>query len=140
MVGTAQTPIQLVNAWGANTGFWNLLAFSMQMALILVLGSAMASASVVKNFLAKIATLAHDPKSAILVTTFVSVICCWLNWGFGLIAGALLAKEVARRVHGVDYRLLIASAYSGFVIWHAGLSGSIPLTLSGGYTIGEVTY
>ncbi|MPM91773.1 putative short-chain fatty acid transporter [bioreactor metagenome] len=26
------------------------------------------------------------------------------------------------------------------MIWHAGLSGSIPLTLSGGYKIGEVTY
>ncbi|MBQ8589607.1 MAG: short-chain fatty acid transporter [Firmicutes bacterium] len=140
MIGTAQTPMQLVNSWGNSAGFWGLLSFSMQMALVLVLGSAMASASVVKKGLAKIATLAHDNKSAILVTTFASVICCWLNWGFGLIAGALLAKEVARRVPTVDYRLLIASAYSGFVIWHAGLSGSIPLTLSGGYTIGEVTY
>ena len=36
----------------------------------------------------------------------------------------LLAKEVVRRVPTVDYPLLIASAYSGFVIWHAGLSGS----------------
>ena len=140
MVGTDQGPMQLVNSWGNSSGFWNLLSFSMQMALVLVLGSAMASANIVKKFLAKIATLAHDNKSAILVTTFVSVICCWLNWGFGLIAGALLAKEVARRVPTVDYRLLIASAYSGFVIWHAGLSGSIPLTLSGGYTIGEATY
>ena len=75
--------------------------------------------------------LAHDKKSAILVTTFVSTICCWLNWGFGLIAGALLAKAVARRVRDVDYPLLIASAYSGFVIWHAGLSGSIPLQIGG---------
>lgn len=108
MVGTAQGPIALVNAWGNDKGFWGLLSFSMQMALVLVLGSAMASAKVFKNFLAKIATLANDKKSAILVTTFVSVICCWLNWGFGLIAGALLAKEVARRVRGVDYRLLIA--------------------------------
>ncbi|MFQ9918719.1 MAG: TIGR00366 family protein [Flavonifractor plautii] len=32
----------------------------------------------------------------------MSTICCWLNWGFGLIAGALLAKEVARRVKDVD--------------------------------------
>ena len=140
MVGTAQGPVDMINAWGNSSGFWNLLSFSMQMALVLVLGSAMASASIVKKFLAKIATLAHDNKSAIIVTTFVSVICCWLNWGFGLIAGALLAKEVARRVPTVDYRLLIASAYSGFVIWHSGLSGSVPLTLSGGYTIGEVTY
>ena len=140
MVGTAQGPIALINAWGNSDGFWGLLSFSMQMALVLVLGSAMASAQVVKNFLAKIATLANDKKSAILVTTFVSVICCWLNWGFGLIAGALLAKEVARRVRGVDYRLLIASAYSGFVIWHAGLSGSIPLQIASGHKIGEVIY
>lgn len=91
----------------------------------------MASAKACKKALAAIATLAHDKKSAILVTTFVSTICCWLNWGFGLIAGALLAKAVARRVRDVDYPLLIASAYSGFVIWHAGLSGSIPLQIGG---------
>ena len=70
----------------------------------------------------------------------VSTVCCWLNWGFGLVAGALLAKEVAKRVPTVDYPLLIASAYSGFVIWHAGLSGSIPLTLVTGAKFGEVTY
>ena len=112
----------------------------MQMALVVVLGSALASAKVCRNILRKIAGLAHSNKSAIIVVTAISVVCCWINWGFGLIAGALLAKEVARRVPTVDYRLLIASAYSGFVIWHAGLSGSIPLTISGGYTIGEVTY
>ena len=53
----------------------------------------------------------------------------------GLIAGALLAREVAKRVPTVDYPLLIASAYSGFVIWHAGLSGSIPLQLAEGYKL-----
>lgn len=140
MLGTSQGPIEMVNAWGNDKGFWGLLSFSMQMALVLVLGSAMASAKVCKNVLSAIAAAARDKRSAILITTFVSVICCWLNWGFGLIAGALLAKEVARRVRDVDYRLLIASAYSGFVIWHAGLSGSIPLTISKGYTIGEATY
>lgn len=137
---TAQSPIEMVNAWGNDDGFWGLLSFSMQMALVLVLGSAMASAKVCKNILGSIASTAKDKKSAIIITTAVSVLCCWLNWGFGLIAGTLLAKEVARRVRDVDYRLLIASAYSGFVIWHAGLSGSIPLTISQGYKIGEVTY
>ena len=122
MLGTQQGPVAMIKAWGNTSGFWNLLAFSMQMALVLVLGSAMASAKVFKRFLGAIASTAKNKKSAILITTFVSVICCWLNWGFGLIAGALLAKEVARRVRDVDYRLLIASAYSGFVIWHAGLA------------------
>ena len=135
MIGTQQGPLELVWSWGGQgevkDGFWSLLSFAMQMALVLVLGSAMASAKACKKALAAIATLAHDKKSAILVTTFVSTICCWLNWGFGLIAGALLAKAVARRVRDVDYPLLIASAYSGFVIWHAGLSGSIPLQIGG---------
>lgn len=142
MIGTDQGPLQMVDAWGRNDGFWNLLAFSMQMALVLVLGSAMASAKVCKKGLGKIASLATDKKSAILIVTLVSALCCWLNWGFGLIAGALLAKEIARRVQDVDYPLLIASAYSGFVIWHAGLSGSVPLQLGaeGGTEILGVMY
>lgn len=133
MAGTQQGPLELIWAWGGKgatkDGFWSLLAFAMQMALVLVLGSAMASAKVCKRALGAIASLAHNKRSAILITTFVSTICCWLNWGFGLIAGALLAREVAKRVKDVDYPLLIAAAYSGFVIWHAGLSGSIPLQI-----------
>ena len=142
MIGTQQSPIALVDSWGNSSGFWGLLSFSMQMALVLVLGSAMASAKVCKRILGAIASIAKDKKSAILITTFVSTICCWLNWGFGLIAGALLAKEVARRVKDVDYPLLIASASSGFVIWHAGLSGSIPLQMGaeGGTEILGVVY
>ena len=146
MVGTQQSAVELLWAWGGKgatkDGFWSLLAFAMQMALVLVLGSAMASANVCKKALGAIASMAHNKRSAILITTFVSTICCWLNWGFGLIAGALLAREVAKRVRDVDYPLLIASAYSGFVIWHAGLSGSIPLQIGaeGGTTILDVAY
>ncbi|MBR5390199.1 MAG: short-chain fatty acid transporter [Clostridia bacterium] len=140
MLATGLGPVDMLAAWGNASGFWNLLSFSMQMALVLVLGSAMASAKICKRALGSIASLARDNRSAILITTFVSVICCWLNWGFGLIAGALLAKEIARRVRTVDYPLLIASAYSGFVIWHAGLSGSIPLDLVSGKTFSETVY
>ena len=146
MIGTQQGPLELVWAWGGQgdvkSGFWSLLSFAMQMALVLVLGSAMASANICKRVLGAIASLAHNKRSAILITTFVSTVCCWLNWGFGLIAGALLAREVAKRVREVDYPLLIASAYSGFVIWHAGLSGSIPLQIGavGGTEILGVSY
>ena len=145
-LATWQNPWDMAWAWagkGVTTeagGMWNLLAFSMQMALVLVLGSAFASAPVIKKILGAIASLAKNKMSAIVVVTAVSTVCCWLNWGFGLIVGALLAKEVARRVKDVDYPLLIASAYSGFVIWHAGLSGSIPLSITNGYKIADVTY
>lgn len=137
MIATKMGPLQILNAWGSTDGFWSLLSFSMQMACVLVFGSAMASSRPIKALLKKVAGLAKNNFQAIFITAFVSTLCCWLNWGFGLIVGALLAKEVARRVPSVDYPLLIASAYSGFVIWHAGLSGSIPLALNSGYTIFE---
>lgn len=123
-----QTPIEVVEHWGG--GVWGLLAFAMQMALVLVSGSALAAAPVVKKGISSLASLPKSPAGAIALVTAVSAICCWINWGFGLIVGVIFAKEIARKLSGVDYRLLIASAYSGFVVWHAGISGSIPLTMA----------
>ena len=125
---TGMNPIEIANAWG--NGIWSLLAFSMQMALVLVLGTAFANAPAIKKLIAKLAGIPKKPASAIIFVTVVSMICCWLNWGFGLVVGAILAKEVAKKVAKVDYRLLIASAYSGFVVWHAGVSGSVPLQIA----------
>jgi short-chain fatty acids transporter len=130
MALTAQTPIQMLLNWAGGSGFWGLLAFSMQMVLVLVLGSAMAQAQVFKNLLSKIAKSAKTPARGIMITAFVAVVACWINWGFGLVIGALLAREIAKEVKGIDYRLLIASAYSGFVVWHGGISGSIPLKVA----------
>lgn len=123
-----QTPVEVVEHWG--NGVWSLLAFSMQMALVLVCGSTLAAAPVVKKGISALASLPKTPMAAIALVTAVSAIACWLNWGFGLIVGVIFAKEIARKLPAVDYRLLIASAYSGFVVWHAGLSGSIPLTMA----------
>lgn len=123
-----QTPIEVVENWGG--GVWNLLAFAMQMALVLVCGSTLAAAPAIKRVISSLAGIPKTPAAAIALVTGVSAIACWLNWGFGLIVGVIFAKEIAKRLAGVDYRLLIASAYSGFVVWHAGLSGSIPLTMA----------
>lgn len=125
---TGMNILQVADAWGG--GVWSLLGFSMQMALVLVLGTAFASAPPIKRLIERLAKVPKTPVQAIIFVTIISMICCWLNWGFGLVVGALLAKEVAKTGLKVDYRLLIASAYSGFVVWHAGCSGSIPLTIS----------
>ena len=102
----------------------------MQMALVLVTGSALAAAPAIKKGISALAGLPKTPAGAIALVTGISALACWLNWGFGLIVGVIFAKEIAKKLKGVDYRLLIASAYSGFVVWHAGLSGSIPLTMA----------
>ncbi len=129
---TNQTPMGMLLHWSGS--FWNLLAFSMQMALVLVTGHTLASTAIIKKGLKNLAKKSKTPLQAIVAVTIVSTIACFINWGFGLVIGALYARQLAKEVKGVDYRLLIASAYSGFIVWHAGLSGSIPLKLA---TAGE---
>ena len=124
----SQSPLEVIEHWGG--GVWNLLAFAMQMALVLVCGSTLAAAPVVKRAIAAMARVPRSAPAAIALVTVVSALSCWLNWGFGLIVGVVFAKAIARQRADVDYRLLIASAYSGFVVWHAGISGSIPLTMA----------
>ncbi|MBZ9567264.1 short-chain fatty acid transporter [Modicisalibacter tunisiensis] len=122
-----QTPLAVLRFWG--DGFWNLLTFSMQMLLVLITGFMLASSPPVQRQLARLAARAGTPARAIVLVTLVSLAASWINWGFGLVVGALFAKELARQIR-VDYRLLIASAYSGFVVWHGGLAGSIPLVIA----------
>ncbi|RTQ90574.1 short-chain fatty acid transporter [Lysinibacillus telephonicus] len=128
VVLTPSSPLDMVVYWG--DGFWGLLSFTMQMVVVLAAGHILANSPVFKRFLSSMASKIKKPSSAIMIVTFVSLVACWINWGFGLVIGALFAKEIARHVKKVDYRLLIASAYSGFIIWHGGLAGSIPLSIA----------
>ncbi|MFZ5968751.1 MAG: short-chain fatty acid transporter [Bacillota bacterium] len=128
IVLTGQSLMAMTLHWA--NGFWSLLAFSMQMALVLVTGHTLASTPSIKKGLRGLAGLTKTPTQSIFAVSLVSAVACWINWGFGLVIGALYARELSRQVKGVDYRLLIAAAYSGFLVWHGGLSGSIPLTLA----------
>lgn len=125
---TDSGPVEMVTHWG--TGFWDLLAFTMQMALVVVTGYVLANAPVIKNFLARLSKVAKTPVHAVMLVTFVSAIACLINYGFGLVVGALFAIHVARQVPSADFRILVAGAYSGFLVWHGGFSGSIPLTVA----------
>jgi short-chain fatty acids transporter len=122
---TPKTSLDLVNMWGA--GFWNLLAFSMQMALVLVTGHALATAEPIRKAMGRIASVAKTPVQGVMLVCFAAAIANVVNWGFGLVVGAMFAREVARRIPKSDYRLLIAAAYIGFMTWHGGFSGSVPL-------------
>ncbi|MGE1165962.1 short-chain fatty acid transporter [Peribacillus sp. SIMBA_075] len=128
LIFTDSGPYQMAQHWG--NGFWGLLLFAMQMVLVLVTGHVLASSRIFKRGLGALASMAKSPGQAIIIVSVVSLVASWINWGFGLVIGALFAKELAKKVENVDYRLLIASAYSGFLIWHGGISGSTPLTIA----------
>ena len=80
-----------INAWWG--GIWGILAFAMQMTLILVTGHSLALAPPVKRMLAGIARIANTPAKAVFLVALVAGICSWLQWGFGLIVGACLQSR-----------------------------------------------
>ena len=129
---------QMIDFWG--DGIWNLLTFSMQALLTLVTGYVLAKTPLVKRILHLISGVARTPGQAIVLMTVIALLSGWVNWGFGLIASGLFAREIAQRVKGVHYPLLVAAAYSGMLIWHAGLSGTIPLkvAVADGDSLGEL--
>lgn len=129
---------EVLTAWydgsGKGKGFWNLLAFGMQMCLILVTGHALASSPPLRRGLDWLARRAKSPESAIVVVSCSAMALGLINWGLGLIGGALLAREVGRRARSrqvpVHYPLLAAAGYTGMLVWHGGLSGSAPLKVT----------
>ena len=125
---TPTTPKEIVLHWG--DGFWKLIPFTMQMVMIFLGGYVFASTPFVKRFLDKLSKCIKTPGKAVLVVSIVSCVGCWMNWGFGLVVSGLLCRELARTVPKANFRLMVASAYSGFLVWHGGLSGSIPLTIA----------
>jgi short-chain fatty acids transporter len=115
--------------WGR--GFWELLEFTMQMALIVLTGYMVAVSPAASWLLELIAGLATGNRGAVALMALVSMGASWLHWGLGLIAGPILLQFLVRKHPRVDYRLAVAAGYLGSTCtWHAGLSGSAPLLMA----------
>jgi short-chain fatty acids transporter len=125
LIAPQGSPTMIVTSW--YTGIFAILGFAFQMILILATGHALAHAPAVARFLRRLVAMAHTPAQAVVLTFLVAAIASLLNWGFGLVVGAILAREVARQVR-VDFGWLVAAAYSGFAVWASGISSSIALT------------
>src|SRR5919202_114503 len=103
--------LDLVGAW--YKGLWNILTFALQMALILLTGYVVAQSGPVSRFLDWLASIAS-----------------LINWGFGLVVAAIMARFIGRRLENIDYAILVSAGYAGFIVWASGLSSSIALAVS----------
>jgi short-chain fatty acids transporter len=126
---TKSTTFQLVQYWG--NGFWVLLSFGMQMCLIIMTGYILATTPVFSKLLDKLAGLPKSPKGCIALMAAVSMGLAWINWGLSIVGSAVFVRFMVKKQKGVDYRLLVATAYLGLgTFWHAGLSASAPLLVA----------
>jgi len=122
-------PWRIVDSWG--DGFWTLIPFTLQMAMIIVGGYVLATAPPIFRAIARLAGWPRTAKGAVTLVALVAMLSSLLNWGFSLIVSAILAREVARRMPAADYRALGASAFLGLgTVWAQGLSGSAALQMA----------
>jgi len=131
----------LLDAWW-NGGLWKLLSFSMQMALVLVTGYALAASPPVRRAIDGLAALPRSAGTGAALVALVAVLTGLLNWGLALVVGALLARAVGRGLErrGVPchYPLLAAAGYTGLLVWHGGFSGSAPLKMTTAAAAAEI--
>jgi len=126
---TPSTLAQVVDAWGL--GFWELIPFTLQMALVIITGHVLATSPPIGRLIRAAAGRPRTPRQAVVLVTVFALLSSWINWGFSLIFSAVLAREVARRTEGVDYRALAAASFLGLgSIWAQGLSGSAALQMA----------
>jgi short-chain fatty acids transporter len=118
-------------------GLWNqnLLAFTIHMMLILVLGHILALSRPAQKIINFGLNFCHNTASAVFTITLLTIIVSLFNWGLGLIFGAVFARKIGEHFQKnnktLNYPLVGAAAYSGMMVWHGGLSGSATLTVAG---------
>lgn len=126
--------LSILSFWEA--GIWNndLLVFAYQMMLILVLGHVLVLSKPANNLIVKLSKNVTSTTSAVVLVSITTMLASFLNWGLGLIFGAILARKVGEYAQQnnipLNYPLVGASGYIGFMVWHGGISGSAPIKVA----------
>ena len=119
-------PSKLANEFG--NGFWSLVSFTMQMALVIIGGFVVASSPPVARLTSRLASIPKTARGAVAFVAAFAMLSSLISWGLSLIFTGLLVREITRRIERVDYRAIGAAAYLGLgSVWALGLSSSAAL-------------
>src|SRR4029077_9474270 len=124
------SPLDSAQRFGA--GFWDLITFTLQMSMIVVTGYAVATAPPVYRVIRALAAWPSTGPGAAAYVGLFSMVTSVISWSFSLGFMALLAREIAHRVRGADYRAIGAAGYLGVgSVWALGMSSSAALIMAG---------
>jgi short-chain fatty acids transporter len=119
-------PAELVVEFGG--GFWSLVNFTMQMALVIIGGFVVASSPPVERLTSRLASIPKSGRGAVAFVAAFAMLSSLISWGLSLIFTELLVRAITRRLPRVDYRAIAAAAYLGLgSVWALGLSSSAAL-------------
>ena len=118
-------PARLATEFG--NGFWSIVSFTMQMAMVIIGGFVVASSPPVARVTRWLASVPRSARGAVAFVAAFAMLSSLISWGLSLIFTGLLVREITRRID-VDYRAISAAAYLGLgSVWALGLSSSAAL-------------
>lgn len=121
-----------VDAW--YRGLWMLLPFTMQMTLVLVLGSVLAATPLFRKMIIAVSRKPRTATQVIIYSVVVVAVISYLNWGLALALGPLIAihfaGEAEQKGIPIDFPFLLAVNGGAGSIWQFGLSASAPLLMA----------
>jgi len=115
-------------------GLWMLLAFSMQMTLLLVLSSVLSTTPFFRAAVFRLAQLPGTTGQVLLLSVLLTASLSYLYWGLGLALGPLIAVHFARAAEAkgirIDFPCLLATQFAAGAIWQYGLSSTPALLVA----------
>jgi len=107
-------------------GFWSLMTFTMQQAMVVVSGFVIATSPPAARLIERIAAFPRSGRAAVAFIAGLTMLVSLISWAISLIFSGLLVRAIARRAEiRMDYRAAGAAAYLGLGgTWALGLSSS----------------
>ncbi|MBM2854580.1 MAG: Short-chain fatty acid transporter [Steroidobacteraceae bacterium] len=115
-------------------GLWMLLAFSMQMTLLLVLSSVLSMMPFFRTAVIRLAKLPGTMTQVFFLSVLLTAALSYIYWGLGLALGPLIAVHFARAAETkgirIDFPCLLATQFGAQSIWQYGLSSTPALLVA----------
>jgi short-chain fatty acids transporter len=115
-------------------GLWNLLTFTMQMTLILVLSLILGATPAFRSAIALASRVPRTKVQVVVVAVLCGATVAYLNWGLSIalspVIATLFAREAERKGIEIDFLFLLATLAGVGSIWQFGFSGSAPLLVA----------
>jgi short-chain fatty acids transporter len=115
-------------------GLWNLLAFTMQMTLILVLSLILAASPAFRRGVVWLSRQPRTRNQVVALAVLCGGVVAYLNWGLSIALSPVIATHFAREAErkgiAIDFLFLLATLAGVGSIWQFGFSGSAPLLVA----------
>ena len=115
-------------------GLWSLLAFTMQMTLILVLSLVLGATPFFKKIIVTLSRLPRTVPQVVTGAVLTSATIAYMNWGLAIALGPLVAIHFCKQAEAkglrIDFLFMLATLAGAGSIWQFGFSGSAPLLMA----------